>query len=177
MMLEQEYPVVGNWLFLHFAENKGMAFGFEFAGVAGKYLLSGIRILAVLAIVWFIVYLNKRRTDRCVIVALSFICAGALGNIIDSAFYGMIFSDSFGQYASLVPWGEGYAPFLQGAVVDMFYLELANFHLPDWFPFWPHRHVILFRPVFNIADIAITGGVIVLLGFRRKTLRKTLMMS
>lgn len=174
MMLEQEFPIFGNYLFLHFAENKGMAFGFEFAGVWGKYILSFIRIFAVSGMAWLLVRLTKRSADRSIIVALSLVCAGALGNIIDSAFYGLVFTESFGQYSLFVPWGEGYAGFLQGAVVDMFYLEIANFHLPAWFPFWPLRHVILFRPVFNVADMAISIGILYLLFFRRKSLRTML---
>ena len=101
--------------------------------------------------------------------------AGALGNIIDSAFYGMFFTDSFGRVADVVPFGQGYAPFLQGKVVDMFYVELLNFHLPEWFPFWPKRHVIFFRPVFNVADMAISGGILYLLIFQRKKFREAFM--
>jgi signal peptidase II len=174
MMLEQEFPVVGNWLYFHFTENKGMAFGIEFAGVWGKYLLSGIRIIAIIGLTWLIIKLVKKRASVGLIVGISLVATGAFGNIIDSAFYGLIFTDSFGQIAQFVPWGEGYAPFLQGKVVDMFYFQVANFHLPEWFPFWPMRHVLLFRPVFNVADFSITFGILYLLLFRRKALRKAL---
>lgn len=174
MMLEQEFPVFGNWLYLHFAENKGMAFGIEFAGSWGKYLLTFIRIFAITGIAWLIIHMVKRKVEIAVIAGLSLVCAGAAGNVIDSAFYGLVFNDSFGQYASFVPWGEGYATFLQGSVVDMFYVEMLNFHLPEWFPFWPMRHVIFFRPVFNIADMAITAGILYLLIFRRKAFRSAL---
>jgi signal peptidase II len=174
MMLEQEFPVVGNWLYFHFTENRGMAFGFEFAGVWGKYILSGIRILAVIGLTWLIIRQIKNRSSIGLIIGLSLLATGAFGNIIDSAFYGMIFTESFGQIAQLVPWGKGYASFLQGNVVDMIYIQVANFHLPEWFPFWPKRHILLFRPVFNVADFAITFGILYLITFRRKALRKAL---
>lgn len=174
LMLEEEYPVLGNWLFIHFTENKGMAFGLEFAGTVGKYILSSIRILAVIGIGWFILRLLKNNASQKIIIGLTVVMAGALGNILDSAFYGLVFTDSFGRVADVVPWGEGYAPFLQGKVVDMFYVELMNFHLPEWFPLWPKRHVIFFRPVFNIADMAITQGIIYLLVFQRGAFKKVL---
>lgn len=174
MMLEQEYPVLGKWLYFHFTENKGMAFGFEFSGVWGKYILSGIRILAFIGLTWLIIRQVKRRGSVGLIVGLSLLATGAFGNIIDSAFYGMIFTGSFGQVAHFVPWGEGYAPFLQGEVVDMIYIQVANFHLPEWFPFWSMRHILLFRPVFNIADFSITFGILYLIFFRKKALRKAI---
>ncbi len=172
LMLEEEYPVFGDWLFIHFTENKGMAFGLEFAGTIGKYILSSIRILAVLGIGWFILRLLKRNASHKIIIGLTVVMAGALGNIIDSAFYGLFFTDSFGRVADVVPWGDGYAPFLQGKVVDMFYVELMNFHLPEWSPVWPMRHVIFFRPVFNIADLAITSGIFYLLVFQRRAFKQ-----
>ena len=168
LMLEEEYPLLGNWLYLHFTENKGMAFGLQFAGVAGKYILSFIRILAVIGIGWLIYAFIKKNIRMSIVFGLALIMAGALGNILDSAFYGMFFTDSFGRVAETVAMGDGYAPFLQGKVVDMFYVELLNFHLPEWFPLWPKRHVIFFRPVFNVADMAITSGIVYLLLFRRK---------
>ncbi|ALO15369.1 Lipoprotein signal peptidase [Salinivirga cyanobacteriivorans] len=168
LMLEEEYPLLGNWLYLHFTENKGMAFGFQFAGVAGKYILSIIRILAVIGIGWLIFAFIKKNIQMSIVFSLALVMAGALGNIIDSAFYGMFFTDSFGRVAETVAMGDGYAPFLQGKVVDMFYVELLNFHIPEWFPLWPKRHVIFFRPVFNVADMAITSGIVYLLLFRRK---------
>ena len=168
LMLEEEYVLLGDWLYLHFTENKGMAFGFEFAGVTGKYILSIIRILAVTGMAWLIHVFIRKNVKMSVIMGLAVVLAGAMGNIIDSAFYGMFFTDSFGRVADVVPFGQGYAPFLQGKVVDMFYVELLNFHLPEWFPFWPKRHIILFRPIFNMADMAITSGIAYLLLFRRK---------
>lgn len=171
-MLEEEYPLLGKWFYIHFTENNGMAFGFEFAGKTGKYILSILRILAVIGLGWLIYSWIKKDVDKKVLAALSFIMAGAFGNIADSALYGMIFTESFGQVAGFVPWGEGYTSFLQGKVVDMFYIELLNFHLPEWFPLWPKNHIIFFRPVFNLADAAITSGIIYLLFFRRKTFQK-----
>ncbi|HKK60486.1 MAG TPA: lipoprotein signal peptidase [Salinivirga sp.] len=175
LMLEEEYPLLGNWLYLHFTENKGMAFGFQFAGVAGKYILSIIRILAVIGIGWLIFAFIKKNIQMSIVFSLALVMAGALGNIIDSAFYGMFFTDSFGRVAETVAMGDGYAPFLQGKVVDMFYVELLNFHLPEWFPLWPKRHVIFFRPVFNVADMAISGGIFYLLIFQRKKFREAFM--
>ncbi|MFO7865169.1 MAG: lipoprotein signal peptidase [Salinivirgaceae bacterium] len=174
MMLEQEFPIISNWLYLHFAENRGMAFGFEFAGNYGKHLLNLIRIIAISGIGIFMVHVVRKHNDYLLASVLALLFAGALGNMIDSAFYGLIFTDSFGQYAQLVPPGQGYASFMQGSVVDMFYIELLNFHLPDWFPVWPMRHVIFFRPVFNIADMAIFTGIISLLTFKRKAFRAAL---
>src|SRR6056297_2925364 len=175
LMLEEEYPLLGNWLYLHFTENKGMAFGFQFAGVAGKYILSIIRILAVIGIGWLIFAFIKKNIQMSIVFSLALVMAGALGNIIDSAFYGMFFTDSFGRVAETVAMGDGYAPFLQGKVVDMFYVELLNFHLPEWFPLWPKRHVIFFRTVFNVADMAISGGIFYLLIFQRKKFREAFM--
>jgi len=167
LALGDEIHVFGNWFIIHFVENNGMAFGFEFAGIYGKIFLSVFRILAVFVIGWFLLRLTKKVTPRGFIVCLSLIFAGAIGNIIDSAFYGLLFDHSFGQVASFLPAGGGYAGFLHGKVVDMFYFPIINGHYPDWIPFLGGNEFIFFRPVFNIADSSITVGIFSILLFYR----------
>lgn len=168
MVIGQEYHVAGNWFIIHFIENNGMAFGLQFAGKAGKIILSVFRIVAVVAIGWYIRYLIRENAPSGLVIAISLIFAGALGNIIDSAFYGMIFSDSYFQVAKLFPKEGGYSSFLHGKVVDMFYFPVIRGHFPDWFPIRKNQEFIFFRPVFNIADSAITTGVALVLIFYRK---------
>ncbi|MBT3383109.1 MAG: lipoprotein signal peptidase [Prolixibacteraceae bacterium] len=166
--------VLFKWFILHFVENNGMAFGFEFAGEYGKISLSIFRIIAVVAIGWYLFKLAKQKEIPFgFIMSISFIFAGAIGNIIDSLFYGLIFNHSFGQVATLFPEGGGYAGFLHGKVVDMFYFPLINGYYPDWFPFWGGNQFIFFRPVFNIADSSITIGIFAILIFYRKYFNKT----
>jgi len=168
MMLGQEYKVFGDWFIIHFTENNGMAFGMEFWGVYGKIALSIFRILAVTGIGYYLYTLIKKKEKTGYIISISLILAGALGNIIDSAFYGMIFNDSFMQVASLFPEGGGYSSFLHGKVVDMFYFPIAQGTYPSWFPFNANEPFIFFRPVFNIADSAISIGVAIIILFQRK---------
>ncbi|GET27240.1 lipoprotein signal peptidase [Prolixibacter sp. NT017] len=168
MMLGQEFSVFGKWFVIHFVENNGMAFGFEFAGNYGKIFLSVFRIAAVVGIGWYLTKLWKRDVPFGLIVSVSLIMAGAIGNIIDSAFYGMIFSDSYGQVATLFPPGGGYSTFLHGRVVDMLYFPILEGHYPMWFPFWGGQQFIFFRPVFNLADSSITVGIFLILLFYRR---------
>jgi len=168
MILGQEYRILGNWFFIHFTENEGMAFGMQLAGEHGKIILSIFRIIAVIAIGWYLTHLIKNRAPNGLILCISMILAGAIGNIIDSVFYGMIFSKSSFQVASFLPEGGGYSSFLHGKVVDMFYFPVIKGYLPDWVPFWGSRRFIFFRPVFNIADSAITIGVALTLIFQRR---------
>ena len=173
MFLGQETNVLGNWFILHFTENYGMAFGFQFAGEFGKLFLSIFRILAIIAIGIYIYKISKKKHSTGLIISLSLIFAGALGNIIDSAFYGLIFSESgFHQLASFMPEDGGYGTFLHGKVVDMFYFPVLKGTFPDWVPFWGSERFIFFRPVFNIADSAITIGVFILLFFQRSFFKK-----
>jgi len=168
MMLGQEYKVFGDWFIIHFTENNGMAFGMEFWGVYGKIALSLFRILAVTGIGYYLYTLIKKKEKTGYIISISLILAGAVGNIIDSAFYGMIFNDSFMQVASLFPEGGGYSSFLHGKVVDMFYFPIYEGTYPSWFPFNANEPFIFFRPVFNIADSAISIGVAIIILFQRK---------
>ncbi len=164
MMIGQEIYFF-DWFIIHFTENKGMAFGFEFGGKLGKYLLSIFRILAIVVISSYWLKLINNQVKKGIIYSISLILAGDIGNMIDSAFYGMIFSESYGQIATVFE--GGYSSFLQGKVVDMFYFPLINGHFPKWFPFVGGNHFIFFRPIFNIADAAITTGVINILIFHR----------
>jgi len=168
MMLGDEFIIAKNWFIIHFVENNGMAFGLEFGNSIGKYFLSIFRIIAVGAIGWYISKLWKRDVPFGVIACFSLIMAGAIGNILDSAFYGLIFNESYGQVATLFPAGGGYSSFLQGRVVDMFYFPLISGNYPSWVPFVGGNDFIFFRPVFNLADSSITVGIISILIFYRK---------
>lgn len=168
MMLGEKIPVLGNWFEIHFVENNGMAFGLEFAGDYGKYFLSVFRIVAVVLIIWYLSKLWIKKVPIGFITSVSLILAGAIGNIIDSAFYGLIFTESYGQVASLFPEGGGYAPFLKGKVVDMLYFPLFDGHYPKWFPYKGGDQFIFFRPVFNIADSAISVGIFMIILFYRR---------
>jgi signal peptidase II len=170
MTLGQEIPVLGNWFILHFTENEGMAFGLSFGGEAGKLMLSIFRIIAAAAIGYYIWYLDRRKgASTGLIICFALIMAGALGNIIDSAFYGLIFSaSSYHSPAVMFPDGGGYASFLHGKVVDMLYFPVIDTILPDWIPLFGGQSFQFFRPVFNIADTSITTGVLALIIFQRK---------
>lgn len=168
LVLGEEIPVLGEWFLLHFTENKGMAFGMELSGEWGKLLLSIFRIIAIGVIGWYLLRIIRRQEKTGLIISISLIFAGAVGNIIDSAFYGMIFSESFPNVASVFPAGGGYSSFLHGKVVDMLYFPLISGTYPNWLPFVGGDTFSFFRPVFNIADSAITVGVFILLIFQRK---------
>lgn len=172
MMLGEEIRIA-DWFIIHFTENNGMAFGLELQGEFGKLALSLFRIVAVTAIGYYLFKISKdKKTHPAFLVSLSLIFAGALGNIIDSAFYGMIFSESDFRVASFLPAEGGYATFLHGKVVDMFYFPVIKGYLPDWVPVWGGDYFIFFRPIFNIADSSITIGVIVMLLFQKKIFAK-----
>jgi signal peptidase II len=167
---------------LHFTENPGMAFGMEFGGNFGKILLSLFRIAAAFFIGSYLGRLLNRGAHFGLVCSIALIFAGAVGNIIDSAFYGMIFEASyppyhpdlpaalapFGQKANIFPDGGGYAPFLQGKVVDMFYFPLFSGTFPNWLPIWGGEDFLFFRPVFNVADAAISVGVGIILIFQKQ---------
>ncbi len=171
MTLGESIPVFGDWFILHFTENYGMAFGMEFSGEYGKLFLSLFRIVAVFFIAWYLHRLVVRSAHKGFILSVSLIFAGAVGNIIDSAFYGLIFSDSYGQVAGFLPEEGGYGSFLHGKVVDMLYFPLITGTFPSWIPFWGDQPFIFFRPVFNLADAAITTGVFMVIVFQKKFFR------
>lgn len=174
MVYGEEFGILGlDWARIHFVENEGMAFGITLGGTFGKLALSLFRILAVFFLIYLIRSLIRAKESTGLLISFSLILAGAIGNILDSAFYGLIFSASLyhGGLAELFPEGGGYAPFLYGKVVDMLYFPIIDTRLPDWFPFWGGERFQFFKPVFNIADTAISTGVISLLLFHRKFLR------
>lgn len=173
MFLGEEIHVIGNWFIIHFTENEGMAFGMRFGGDNGKLLLSLFRIIAISAIGWYLFRLIKENADKLYIICMSLIFAGALGNMIDSAFYGLIFSDSLFEVARIFPKEGGYGSFLHGKVVDMFYFPIIQGTYPDWFPFKGGDTFIFFRPVFNIADSSISVGVILLIIFQKRFFHKS----
>ena len=167
-MLGESVSVAGDWFYLSFVENNGMAFGLEFGGEFGKLFLTLFRIGVVGAMAWYLFKAAKKKTLHPGLVwSFSFIVAGAIGNIIDSAFYGIIFNDSFGQVASFMPEEGGYGTFLHGYVVDMFYFPIIESHFPDWMPFWGGESFTFFSPVFNVADASITAGAGVFLLFQK----------
>jgi signal peptidase II len=170
MTLYQQIPFLGNWGILHFVENNGMAFGMALPGSLGKILLTSFRILAVVAIGFYLRHLIRIKAHTGLIISLSMVMAGALGNIIDSVFYGLIFgSSSPVQTAAMFPEGGGYAPLMQGKVVDMFYFPLIKGSYPQWFR--GGSGFIFFRPVFNIADSSISVAVAIILFNQRRFFR------
>ena len=159
MYLGQEFFIFGNWFIIHFTENEGMAFGMKFGGEFGKLALSLFRIIAIIAIGWYLHDLAKKRTSFGLILCISLILAGAIGNMLDSAFYGILFSDSIYQVATFLPEGGGSDSFLHGKVVDMFYFPIIEGYFPKWVPIWGSEKFIFFRPVFNIADSSLPQWV------------------
>lgn len=159
-----------SWAKIHFVENEGMAFGLSFGGLTGKYILSIFRIIMVVFLFYILRNLIKHKETFGLIISFSMIIAGALGNIIDSMFYGLIFSESYfhGGLATMFPAEGGYGSFLTGKVVDMLYFPMIDTVLPEWVPLWGGERFEFFRPVFNIADSAITVGVASILLFHRR---------
>ena len=157
------------WFYIYFTENNGMAFGIE---VISKLFLSIFRLVAVVLIGYYLYKIVKENYRIGFIVCISLILAGALGNIIDSVFYGVIFDHSYGQLATFMPEAGGYASWFHGKVVDMLYFPLFSFYWPEWMPVVGGEEFVFFRPIFNLADSAITVGVVLLLICYRKNLAK-----
>lgn len=167
---EEMYIFGLEWARLHFVENEGMAFGITLGGEYGKLALSLFRIAAVGFLIYYLRMLIKAQASFGLVACFALILAGAIGNIIDSAFYGVIFSESpyhAPGVATMFPEGGGYSSFLHGRVVDMFYFPMFDGTLPSWFPIWGGEYFQFFRPVFNVADASITTGVLSLLLFHR----------
>jgi len=170
MYLGQSHEIT-SWFYIHFTENPGMAWGISFGGVAGKIALTLFRILAIGGIIYWLRQSLAKGVGNAGIWGISLILAGAIGNVIDGLFYGMVFSDSLGKVATFMPEAGGYAPFLQGKVVDMLYFPLFSGELPNWIPIWGGDYFTFFRPIFNIADTAISTGVGLLFVFQRSVFK------
>ena len=167
MSLGESFNVLGlDWFQIYFTENIGMAFGIEFGDGWGKLALSLFRIATVSVIAYIIHSLIQQKVSYIVLASISLIFAGAVGNIIDSAVYGLLFSKSTSlQVATFMPVEGGYAPMLHGKVVDMFYFPLIDTTLPDWIPFWGGQQFRFFQAIFNVADAAICTGVGIIILF------------
>lgn len=175
MLYHQQIPVFGSWFRLFFIENEGMAWGWKFGGEWGKLALTLFRLIAVIFGVFYIHSIVKKKMHPGFIICAALIFAGALGNLIDSLFYGMIFSasDVGLPLARVFPEEGGYAGFLHGRVVDMLYAPIIEDKLlPSWIPIWGGERFTFFSPIFNIADASISVGVILLLIFQKKFFKK-----
>ena len=167
-MFKHESIRVFDWFYIYFTENKGMAFGME---LFDKLFLTSFRIVAVIFITYYLFKIVRNvKFPTGYIVCVASVLAGALGNLIDSIFYGEIFTDSNGRVAKLVEWGKGYGDLLYGQVVDMFYFPLFSFDWPQWMPFVGGEHFIFFSPIFNFADACVSCGMIAIILFYGKYL-------
>ena len=173
MALGDSFKVFGlDWFHIHFTENPGMAFGLELGGDYGKLILSSFRIVVVCFIAYYLGQLIKRNASYALLTCVSLIFAGAVGNIVDSIFYGVIFSDSGSfhspEVATFMPAAGGYASVLHGRVVDMLYFPLYEGFLPQWVPWMGGEYFIFFQPIFNIADTSISSGVVLAILFYKR---------
>lgn len=189
LYIKLHYPLgevgrLADWCIIHFTENPGMAFGFEFGGEMGKLVLSLFRIIACIAGAWYIRYIVKAGEHKGFIFSVSLILAGAMGNIFDSAFYGLLFDRGTvldPHFQEYLPYdgiakigGTGYAPAMYGCVVDMFYFPIINGTFPEWFPIWGGEEFQFFRPIFNFADASITAGIVIIILFHKRFAPKPL---
>lgn len=175
MFMQQEFVIFPNWFRIHFIENEGMAYGLKFGGDFGKILLTMFRLVAVVVGFVYMKKLVREKYSTGLLICGSLILAGAAGNLIDSMFYGLIFNDSVGyEVAKFMPAGGGYGSFLHGRVVDMLYFPIYEGYLPKWIPFKGGDYFVFFRPVFNVADAAISTGVIAILLFQKRFFGKHL---
>ncbi|URM37617.1 lipoprotein signal peptidase [Flavobacterium anhuiense] len=166
-----EEVVIADWFRIHFIENEGMAWGTKIPGEYGKLILTVFRIFAVFGIGWWLSDSIKKRHSTYLIVAIALIFAGAAGNIIDSVFYGVIFDDSTHNLATIFS-PTPYGTWFHGLVVDMFYFPIWEGNLPEWLPIFGGKHFAFFNAIFNVADIAISTGVGILLVFNRRAFPK-----
>ncbi|MGC4040809.1 MAG: lipoprotein signal peptidase [Flavobacterium sp.] len=169
-MLNGEYPVF-DWFQIHFIENEGMAWGTKIPGTHGKLILTVFRILAVFAIGYWLYDASKKHSSNYLMVAIALIFAGAVGNIIDSVFYGVYFDHSYGQVATLFS-DNPYGTWFHGKVVDMFYFPICEGTFPKWLPVYGGEQFKFFNAIFNIADVAISTGVGILIVFNKKAFAK-----
>ena len=175
MFRQQEFVIFAHWFRIHFIENEGMAYGLKFGGDFGKILLTMFRLVAVVVGFVYMKKLIKEKYSTGLLICGSLILAGAAGNLIDSMFYGIIFNDSVGyEVAKFMPAGGGHGSFLHGRVVDMLYFPIYEGYLPTWLPFKGGDYFVFFRPVFNVADAAISTGVIAILLFQKRFFGKHL---
>lgn len=170
-MLGDEIKVF-EWFRILFIENEGMAWGAQIPGQYGKLILTLFRLVAIVFIGYWLWDSVRKKMSRVLIVGISFIFAGAMGNIIDSVFYGVIFDDSLRNIATFLPEGGGYGTLFHGKVVDMLYFPIYQGYLPEWLPFWGGDYFTFFDPVFNFADVAISTGVGLLIVFNKKAFPK-----
>jgi len=175
----QDSVEVFSWFKIFFIENDGMAWGTKISDFVSfisdrtaKVILTLFRLVAIFGIGYWLYDATKKQSSRILILAIALIFAGALGNILDSVFYGILFDDSFGQIAKFLPEAGGYDGLLHGKVVDMLHFPLFEVDLPAWFPFYGGKRFSFFDPVFNIADMAISTGFIMLIIFNKKVFRK-----
>ncbi len=180
--LNTSRPVFGNWFQLYFVENPGMAYGWKFGGNWGKIALTIFRLGAVIFGTWYLGKIIKQGYHKGFIICAALVYAGALGNLIDSCFYGLIFDKGmlfdpqikdYVSYSGLARFsGNGYTSFLHGNVVDMLYFPVIDGHFPSWFPIWGGEPFQFFRPIFNLADASISTGVITILVFQKRFFRQ-----
>ncbi len=180
--LEQKIPLMGNWSFLYFVENPGMAYGMKFGGTTGKLILTLFRLLAVIFGTWYLGSIIKKGYSKGFLVCAALVYAGALGNLIDSCFYGIIFDkgmlynkvlDQYENYSGIATFSkQGYTSFFYGNVVDMLHFPIINGTFPSWVPKWGGQSFQFFSPIFNIADAAISTGIISIIVFQKKMFKQ-----
>lgn len=176
--LNEHHQMIGSGFQLYFVENPGMAYGWKFGGNWGKMALTVFRMAAVVFGTWYLGKIVRDKYHKGFIICASLVYAGALGNLIDSSFYGLIFDkgmtfdptiNEYVNYAGLAAFSKtGYASFLHGNVVDMLYFPVLRGHFPSWMPFWGGEDFEFFRPIFNLADASISTGVISILVFQKR---------